>query len=266
MNRRQLFTGLAGAAAAVVIADVGCTHDRRAEKALRLIDAAAAAGANAVKFRFYSDAERVAARRGVPLSVRELYRRYRIPEYWLAFLSDACRAAGIEFVCSTALPDDVETVAPFVQRFAIASVDADARDLIDAHRPYWKDREVLIGTVTAPDLTWCEDDPTIGRVRFLHCISAAAGLSARELESFRFLAAGVADRSRHSWMGALVVAAGAKTIQAPLRLDDTDPQNPEYAAAFSPPEFTAYVENIRFAEQAMGDGVKTRQPYERELA
>ena len=77
---------------------------------------------------------------------------------------------------------------------------------------------------------------------------------------------GLSDHSRHRWMGALAVAAGAEIIEAHLRLDDTDPENPDFATAFTPAEFADYVRNIRFAEAALGDGQKRLQDCERPMA
>jgi N,N'-diacetyllegionaminate synthase len=252
----------------LVIAECGSCHDRSFGKSLRLIDAAVAAGADVAKFQWWSDPEQLADTRRVPLAYREIYRRYAMPEYWLSFLKDYCDCVGIELMVTTYLPADVATVAPFVKRFKIASFEADSRDHIDTHRPYWHDRDVIISEGMAPSFDWMDSDPTIGRVRFLQCVSSyPAPASAMQLAYIRRgQMHGLSDHSRHPWMGALAVAAGAEIVEAHLRLDETDPQNPDYATAFSPVEFAEYVRNIRFAETVMGDGQKKLQDCERDMA
>lgn len=76
---------------------------------------------------------------------------------------------------------------------------------------------------------------------------------------------GLSDHSRHALTGALAVAAGATIVEAHLRLDDTPAENPDYAVAFSPSEFTQYVKNIRDAEVMLGTGRKEIQACEHEM-
>lgn len=262
----------------LVIAECGSCHDRRAEKALRLIDAAAKAGCSIAKFQFWSDAEQLAARRRVPLPYREIYRKYRMPEYWLHFLKDRCDQVGIEFMCSTYLPQDVATVAPFVKRFKIASFEAGDDAFLEAHLPHRKPLIVSFGMSDTRDVQTILDRFSYPHLSALLCVSTypapPEAYDLRVLHQWRddvlgLLGAdqvGLSDHSRHPMMGALAVAAGAEIIEAHLRLDDTDPQNPDYATAFSPAEFADYVRNIRFAETVMGDGVKRLQDCEREMA
>lgn len=260
-----------------VIAEIGSCHDGNLWKAHRLIDAAIAAGADAVKGQFWSSADALADRRCVPDVYREIYRRYRIPVAWLSLFSGQCAKAGVEWMCTAYLPRDVSTVAEYCQRFKVASFEANAADLLCAHRTWRRaGREVVVSLGMGGDVFKAMEGlggwHLPGRVQFLHCVSAyPAPLEAMQLSVLpsgggHNLLVGLSDHSRQVDMGALAVAAGAEIVEAHIRLDDTDPDNPDYATAFSPHEFAEYVALIRRAETIMGDGVRRQQPAEQAMA
>jgi sialic acid synthase SpsE len=106
-------------------------------------------------------------------------------------------------------------------------------------------------------------------VDFLHCVSAyptpveQLNLAVlRETDDHCAIWSGLSDHTTHPLVGALAVAAGARIIEAHLKLDDTDPQNPDAPHARTPTAFADYVRNIRFAKAVMGDGVKRVMPSE----
>lgn len=251
-----------------VIAEAGSCHDGSILKAMELVRVAKDEGASAVKFQYWSSPDRLADRRNVPERYREIYRRYRMPVEWLSMLYEQCDGIGIEFMCTTYLPEDIEVVAPFVKRFKIASFEAGDAAFVDAHPT---DRHALISLGMSDGIpAHIIHHPG---ARLLHCVSAyPAPVSAMNLRVLRWqighahglkrLFSGLSDHSRHPFMGALAVAAGAEIIEAHLRLEDTDPQNPDYATAFTPTEFADYVQAIRFAEIALGDGEKRVQSCE----
>lgn len=250
---------------ALVIAEIGSCHDRELSKALALVDAAAAAGADVVKAQFWSSADRLADRRRVPDEYRQIYRLYQMPADWLPVLHERCECHGVEFMCTTYLPEDVAVVAPFVQRFKISSFEAEAGDLIEAHRPF-SHRAIVVSLGMAASRAAVT--AVFRRARFLHCVSAyPAPLDEMQLSVLWSRDyAGLSDHSRQLDMGGLAVAAGAEIIEAHIRLDDTDPSNPDFATAFSPGEFAEYVANIRRVETIMGDGRKRLMPSEEPMS
>jgi len=268
---------------AVVIAEIGSCHDGSLDKAKRLVRAAAAAGADVVKGQWWSSPDRLADRRGVPPAYREIYRRYRMPTAWLPILQAECHAAGVEWACTTYLPEDVATIEPFVERFKISSFEAFDRDFLEAHLEFRKPLIVSVGMADDQEPydvgeRFLERSRATGLafqdLHLLHCVSAyPAPLEAYALSVLRrwsdpydgipgVTSVGVSDHSGHIWMGGLAVAAGAQIIEAHLRLDDTDPQNPDFRTAFTPHEFKTYVRNIRLAEVVTGDGAPKRHACE----
>ena len=182
------------------------------------------------------------------------------------------------------LPEDVAVVASHVRHAKIASFEAEDVELWRA----WT-RATLFWDVTrwvvvslGMGARW---EPTIEaanmgiRVRRLHCVSSyPATIESLQLSGLWASWDTDGDRvdpldgfSDHSdpaltWTGALATAAGASILEAHLRLDDTDPVNPDYSHAMTPRQFAEYVRNIRFCEVALGDGDKRIQPCEKQMA
>jgi N,N'-diacetyllegionaminate synthase len=270
----------------LVIAEIGSCHDGNLGKAITLIDAARDAGADVAKFQFWSDPDELAARRRVPANYREIYRRYRLIPEWLPILRVACLRRGIEFAATCYLPQDVAVVAPFVRRFKVASFEAGASDLRQAHRPFLEadaSKHVIVSLGmggAAHAGTWLADlrgdDASAERVRFLHCVSAyPAPAGALNLQTLRAgvrhgILHGLSDHTAPdlTWTGALAVAAGATILEAHLRLEETDDANPDAPHAMNPRQFDSYVRHVRFAEACLGDslGAGLVQECEREMA
>ncbi len=253
-----------------VIAEAASAHDGDLSKALRLIDAAALAGADAVKFQFWSDADVLADRRRVEPAYREIYRRYQMPADWLSRLSLYCVPKGLEFMATCYLPQDVAIVAPYVQRFKIASFEATDRAFRAAHASFRKPLIVSLGMVDGTaSWSFVGSGQRPNETRFLHCVSAyPAPLNEMNLRVIqRYGLDGLSDHSRHVATGAVAVACGARIVEVHVRAEDTDPSNPDHAVSLLPGELRQYVEHIRVAEQLLsGHGCKALMPSEAAMA
>jgi sialic acid synthase SpsE len=246
-----------------VIAEAGSCHDGSLEKALRLIRTAKVADADAVKFQFWSSAERLAERRHAG-DYLEVYRRYQLPPDWLKPLRQHCDEVGIEFMCTTYLPEDVATIAPFVERFKIASFEAADLEFVRRHQKYPKPIYVSSGMLGLTELQglvkWC--GLALTRDVILHCVSAypcpSQDLHLRTIAETAYgthgvMFGGLSDHTHSLLAGAVAVGAGAEVIEKHFQLDDTDPKNPDAAVALGRRALRQYIANIREAEVLMGD-------------
>ena len=269
----------------LVIAEIGACHEGRLERAIALIWAAKDAGADVAKGQFWSSADRLADRRNAN-SYREIYRKYQLIPEWLPALKAACDRAGIEWACTCYLPEDVAIVAPFVKRFKVSSFEAQDEAFLRAHLPFvlaGKDLIVSCGmnarTTDIGNAFWTDHFVDFlryhDRLKFLHCVSSyPAPVEALNLHLLRpdpGLRSSYHGFSDHSdpaltWTGAIATAAGAEIIEAHLKLDDTDPENPDAPHAMTPRQFEDYVRHIRFAETCLGDGEKKLQACEEPMA
>lgn len=258
-----------------VIAEAAATHDGDIEKALRLVDLAAEIGADACKFQWLSSPERLAERRRAA-EYLDAYRLLAFPRQWFPLLTARCEERGIECMATCYLPEDVAVIAPYVTRFKVASFEATDAHFVALHAE-WPDKPLIISAGMGADFSASVAAymsgyrrQARGPITILHCVSAypcpedQANLAVLRADIFRdhLQAGGLSDHTRHPWTGALAVAAGARVIEFHIRLADTDPTNADYAVARTPEEALEYVRNVRFAEAAMGDGVRRVMPSE----
>ena len=241
-----------------VIGEFGSCHDGDLGRAFKLIQVAKEAGCDVAKGQYWSSSFDLAERRNA-WDYYPIYAKYRVPHVWLSWLHLACIANGIEFMMTVYLPKDIEDIAPWVQRFKIASFEANA-DFIGEHRKYGKPIIVSTGMTGATSVPWRYDG-----VSYLHCVSSyPCPLDQANLGAIRSFD-GYSDHTHNVLTGALAVAAGAKVIEVHFRLDDTEEDNPDYATALSPGQLKDYVHLIRQAEVMIGDGVKKPQPAEQAM-
>lgn len=245
-----------------LIAEAGACHDGDLDKALQLVRVAAACGADACKFQFVSSAERLAERRGA-LDFLAAYRVIQFPVEWHAVLRDACATAGIDYLCTVYLPEDIAVVAPYVARFKLSSFEAQDHVFVEAHRAYRKPVIMSTGMQGDPPIRVLVD------MALLHCTSAyPTPLEEMNLGAIReYGLEGLSDHSGHVEMGGLAVAAGARIIETHIKLETTNSENPDAGPhALNAALYRIYVERARRAEAIMGDGIKRVQPSETEMA
>lgn len=238
-----------------VIAEAAACHDKHWDKAIRLVHLARAIGADACKFQWLSSVRRLTERRHAG-DYAAAYENIAFPIDWLADLRQACDTAGVEFMVTVYLCEDLPVIAPLVRRFKIASFEAEDQEFVLAHGPYDRETLISVGMGARPYF-----GPALRFARYLHCVSAypapAEAMNLRRCSSTDGPPiSGLSDHSRHPWTGALAVAAGARIIEFHVRLDDTDPGNADYAVARTPAEAREYVANIRTTEILLGDGVQ----------
>ena len=231
-----------------VIAEIGSCHENSLDTAYNLILTAKTSGANAVKAQYWSSSKRLAERRNIS-AAEPIYAKYKIPLEWLEKLSTHAEKVGIEFMCSTYLPQDIGVVAPYVQRFKVSAFESQDMMFLHAHLAFQKPIVVSVN----PKHELLPRSKRSSMVQLLHCISKypapidELGLSRIHADDLD----GYSDHSGNVMAGALAVAAGARIIEAHLRLAETPNTNPDYPHSLSGVDFDTYVRNIRTAEVTM---------------
>ena len=224
-----------------VIGEVGSTWECDLTKAFRLIRAAKECGADAVKFQFTSNPEKMAARRGIP-DAAPMYRKYLAwPQGYIPELKAYADEVGIEWMCTVYIPEDIGVIAPYVKRFKISAYESQDAQFIAEHlKPPWKHEELIISLNPGKTVPMHLDDSNF--VTKLHCMSfyptAPEHLHLNHLHDLenknRFPIAtqtydGLSDHTANTLTGALAVAAGATVIEKHIRLFwDTPKDNPDY--------------------------------------
>src|SRR5262245_30459069 len=173
-----------------------------------------------------------------------------MPWSWLELLRDEAQRVGLDFLCTTYLPEDVPRVAEYVPAMKVASFEA--RDLGFVKENLETGKPVIVSTGMMGDtsvwglLDLLQHDPSLGQPQhtLLHCVSAyPAPLSSVNLAWLWDLAlvdpeierhntrVGYSDHTAHPLTGALAVAAGARVLETHIRLETTNRDNPDFAPA-----------------------------------
>jgi len=254
-----------------IIAEIGNNAAGDVELACRIIDAAAAAGADAVKFQVIHPDKLVCSTE----AAYELLQRESFRDEDFIRLQQYCERLGIEFLATPFSLEGVQLLDKLgVERFKIASGDIIYSDLLreigSCHKP------VLLATGGSSDseieeaLSWLSVAGS-GPVTLLHCV-ACYPPPVEELNLQRIvrlherfnLPVGFSDHSS-GWTMALAAAAlGATVIEKHFTIDHELPgvDNP---ISILPDELVQLVKSIRELSAAMvdrGDGpVACEEPF-----
>ncbi len=266
-----------------MIAEAGVNHNGDLELARRLVEAAARAGADAVKFQSFSAARLASGdapkpryqrqRTGDAGSQRSLLERLELDPPAHAQLRAAAERHGIEFMSSpfdAASADLLETLG--VRRYKLASGEITNHPLL--RHVAAKGRPVLLSTGMS---TLAEVERAVATLReagvadltLLHCTSRypaeADECNLRAMQTMREaigLPVGYSDHTLGIEIACAAVALGAVAVEKHFTLDRGLP-GPDHAASLEVDELAALVRAIRNVERALGDGVK--QPVAGEL-
>jgi N-acetylneuraminate synthase len=266
----------------LVIAELSGNHNRSLERALRLIDAAADAGAEAVKLQTYTPDTITLAHDGPGFRIdgglwagrtlHDLYAEACTPYEWHAPLFAHARARGL--ICFSS-PFD-ETAIDLLQSldapaYKIASFEAVDLPLIERAARTGKPLIVSTGMTSPEEIGEAVQAARAagsGGVALLHCVSAyPARFEDANLRAIPRLAAdygcvvGLSDHTPGAAAAVTAVALGASIIEKHFTLDRAD-GGPDAAFSLEPSELKRLVEDCRNAWEALGDASLARAPAE----
>lgn len=275
-----------------VIAEIGVNHNGRLDLALKLVEAAAAAGADAAKFQTFR-ADAITARNTATVAYQKssgaddqhaMLKALELGAQEHAALADRCRALGIEFMSTAFDSQSLDLLCELgIRRIKVPSGEVN-------NTPYLRDcarrsLPVVLSTGMA-DLAEVEAAVAVLRAEMaalpaedekgqppliiLHCTSAyPAALPDVNLSAMQTMASalgvpvGYSDHTEGIFVSPVAVALGARLIEKHLTLDRTM-QGPDHAASVEPDEFATMTARIRNAESMLGNGVKAPRPAEME--
>lgn len=270
--------------ATFIIAEAGVNHNGDEARALELVDVAARAGANAVKFQTFS-ADKL-TRRGAAKAeyqVRatgdgdqyDMLKALEMSEALHDKLVARCDELGIEFM-STAFDEQSldMLVAKGIKRIKVPSGEITNTPFL--RHMAAKDLPLIVSTgmATLEEVLEAIEVITDQRrisgllrpmsemVTVLHCTSnypASAedvNLSAMNtLGRETGLPVGYSDHTQGIAVSTAAVALGAVAIEKHFTISKSLP-GPDHSASLEPEELTAMIAAIRTIEVAMGDGIK----------
>lgn len=269
--------------APVVVAEIGVNHDGSAEAAYRLVAAAAAAGANAIKLQVFDPARLVTAgaatagyqrRAGAGDDQRAMLERLVLPRETLAGLVIEARRLGLGVFATPFDPGSADLVDRLgVDAIKIGSGDVDNTALLRHVAGFGRPLVCSTGTADAAEVLALVDTVRAAAgpdlpLTLLHCVSAyPAPIEAANLRAIPALAeatglpVGWSDHVPGTEAAVAAVALGARLFERHLTLDRTA-DGPDHAASDEPADLARYVDAIHRAHRALGDGRKRPMPTE----
>lgn len=261
--------------ACFIIAEAGVNHNGDLDLAKKLVDAAVAAGVDAIKFQTFK-AEELVTRAAPKANYQKAttgegnqYAMLKQLELSLEdhiILKNYCQEQGIIFLST---PFDFAS-ADLLERLDLPFYKISSGDITNL--PFLeyiakKNRPVLLSTGMS-NLGEVEAavETMLGTgnqdLILLHCTSnyptVFTDVNLRAMltlqEAFK-LPVGYSDHTLGIEVPIAAVALGARVIEKHFTLDRTMP-GPDHRASLEPNELKAMVEKIRNVEKAMGDGIK----------
>jgi N,N'-diacetyllegionaminate synthase len=268
----------------LIIAEAGVNHNGDMKLAKRLIDEAADAGADLVKFQTFNASRQVtrsAKKADYQTQTTDNTESQHAMLQWLE-LNEAmhheliahCAIRGIGFFSTGFDTESVDLLVRLGQeQFKIPSGEI-------TNLPYLRHigqlgRKVILSTGMA---TLAEIEAAIDvleqagtpreKLTLMHCTSEyptpMTEVNLRAMQSLRAafgVDVGYSDHTRGIEVAVAAVAMGASVIEKHFTLDRTLP-GPDHQASLEPAELRALVSSIRNIEIALGDGIKRPTPSE----
>jgi N,N'-diacetyllegionaminate synthase len=265
----------------LVIAEAGVNHNGSLERAHQLVEVAAAAGADVVKFQTFR-AEQLASARAAKAAYQveqtgagdqlAMLRQLELPIEAFAELADHCRQLGIGFLST---PFDLASAEALIA-LGMDQLKVPSGELTNAPLLQGLAATGLPLLVSTGMATLAEVEQAVGwiaaardRLTLLHCTSnypaPLASLNLRALQTLADhfgLPVGYSDHSSGIGVAPLAVALGACVLEKHFTLDRSLP-GPDHKASLEPAELADMVKAIRQAETALGSPIK--QPAAAEL-
>lgn len=247
-----------------IVAEMGASHCGSLARALKIIDAAKEAGADAIKLQTWSEmtvcAEPIKSGPWAGRTLVDLYRDCRLPWDWHATIFEHARS--LDLGCFST-PFDDESVA-FLETlecpvYKIASFEVTHLTLIRRAAATGKPIIISTGMANEQEIENAIDAATTsgaGGITLLKCVSAYPA----PVEDFNVITmahmverfgcqAGLSDHTRGSAVAIAATALGAAVIEKHVSIDR---DGPDGGFVSTPDEFAAFVRDVRAASAAVG--------------
>lgn len=252
-----------------IIAEAGINHNGDMKTALKLIDAAAEAGVNAVKFQTYITEQRVPK----DSPIYGILKQCELSQQLQKELYDYAQSKEVLFFSTPFDRESVDFLKELdVPLMKIASFDITNLDLLK-YVAATKIPTIMsrgMADTNEIDIAYAPFEQNATPLVLLHCISSYptpeehANLNViRALQARYSYLIGYSDHTLGNRVPGLAVAAGAKVIEKHFTLD-RNLEGPDHALSCDPAGMKDLVQQIREIETVLGQGLI--QMYETEKA
>jgi len=269
----------------IVIAEAGVNHNGDLSLAFQLVEAAAQAGADVVKFQTFQAQELATEQADKAAYQKEatgeaetqlgMLQKLELTAEQHLQLIDHCRVCGIQFLSTAFDPVSIDLLTSLrLQCWKIPS--GEITNLLYLRKIGSQQQPVILSTGMANlgeievAIDALEQAGTRrGQITVLHCTTEyPAPLDEVNLRAMQSIAqafgvaVGYSDHTDSIAVPMAAVAMGATVIEKHLTLDRTM-EGPDHRASLEPDQFAVMVQGIRAIERALGDGIKRPTASER---
>lgn len=254
-----------------VIAEIGLNHGGDVDRALRMVDAAADAGASAIKLQTLEASKLVAPQCPPPAhvtaaSLSDFFQAFELDEAAHRAVFERARTRGLAVMSTPFSLDAVDMLDRLgVDAFKIASGDLTWDALIVRAAATGKPLVISTGMATLDEVSHAVATARLAgadSIAVLHCVSAypvprgSENLSAIATLGRSFeTPVGLSDHSVDTFSVPIAIAYGASLYERHLILDG-DSEAIDAAVSSTPGEFKAVVDVAARARDAIGSGEK----------
>jgi len=252
------------------IAEAGSNHNQSLDTAYKLIEVAANAGAQAVKFQLFK------AEKLYPSGTRmyDVFKSIELKQDWVPKLIDHSKSCGIEFLAS---PFDIESV-DFLEEVEVVAYKIASSELANPKllaRIAEKKKPIFLSTgmcdlVDIFDAVELCSSLESTSIAILQCGAVyplppeQANLKVMDVYTSIFnCPVGLSDHTMNLAAPIAAVARGASVIEKHFTLDKNS-EGPDHFYALNPYELTKLIEMIREVHLSLGTSIKSMLPQEKE--
>lgn len=267
-----------------IIAEAGVNHNQKLDLALRLVDIAADAGADAVKFQTFRAEQLVtesgkmasyqATNIGRKMSQREMLEGVALPEEFYSPIMERCRERDILFMST---PHGGKQAVDFLESLGVKAYKIGSGDLTNYHlldRVARTNKPVILSSGMA---TMAEVKDAVRfvksrgnrKIAMLHCTTnypcppeevnlLAMQTMMRELD----VPVGYSDHTEGNQVAVMTATMGMAVYECHFTVDRKLP-GPDHIASAEPDELKERIQAIRRVQTILGSAKKSPNPSER---
>lgn len=247
-----------------IIAEAGVNHNGRLDLALKLVDAASDAGADAVKFQTFK-AEDVVTTQGKTESHFKMLRKLELKEKFYKPIIKRCKEKNIIFLSTPHSPDAIDFLESLVPAYKIGS--GDLTNLPFLEKAAKKKKPIILATGMAAmkevkEAIDCIKKTGNNKIIALHCTTnypcpfdevnlRAMQTMMRKLD----VLVGYSDHTLGTQVPVMAVTLGACLIEKHFTLD-RNMAGPDHKASIEPKELKKMIFKIRNIKTILGSDIK----------
>lgn len=269
----------------LIIAEAGVNHNGSIELAKKLIDVAAKAGADFVKFQTFK-AEKLVSKEAKKASYQdrnindgdisqfEMLKKLELSDFMHKELINYSIQKGIQFLSSGFDNESIDYLDKIgIPLFKIPSGEITNKPFLQNIASKGKDVIMSTGMANLDEIrealyVLTNEGLSLSQITILQCTTEyPAPISEVNLKAMNTIAetfqvkVGYSDHTEGTTISIAAVAMGATVIEKHFTLDKSM-IGPDHKASLEPDELKTMVTNIRNIEKAMGNGVKVASPSE----